>query len=88
MSFICTDGWGEIQVPERLIGGIPQGLKPRFVAWFERAKAEALAYLEARATTTATTKYRGLSAAALRAFGRDDVLLSGVEMTLLFSGLR
>jgi hypothetical protein len=65
------------------------------VAWVERAKAEALAYLEARATTTATTtaatattKYRGLSAAALRAFGRDDVLLSGVEMTLLFSGLR
>jgi hypothetical protein len=35
---------------------IPQGLKPDFVVWLMRPKAEALGYLEARATTNATAK--------------------------------
>jgi hypothetical protein len=38
--------------------GIPQGLKPLFIAGFERPKAEALGYLEATAMakTKAKTK--------------------------------
>ncbi|OJV44132.1 MAG: hypothetical protein BGO25_13655 [Acidobacteriales bacterium 59-55] len=67
--------YGLRQVGERK--AYPRGLSPLLLARGERAKAEALAYLEARArtnaTATATAKYRGLST-ALR-FGRDDVLL-------------
>jgi len=47
---------------------IPQGLKPLRCCGLERAKAEALAYLEATAKTKdkkAKTKYGGLSTALL-----------------------
>jgi len=41
--------------------GVPQGLKPPFLAGWLEAKAEALAYLEASAKTKTKSKSKGKS---------------------------
>jgi hypothetical protein len=82
-----SDAGGLVAAQERGGEDIPEGLKPRTFLGIEKAKAEALTYLEGTAKTTATalvraTKHKARGARAERelAEGYGERLPAGVEL--------